>query len=111
MHWFWRAAIAAVVGATPTCILNSQTGLILKVCRLIDDILAGLSLPTDVRMALTLMLADYIWPCLFAVVVFTLLTRFLGPEHVGYSDTRCRECHYILKGITEPRCPECGERI
>ena len=26
-------------------------------------------------------------------------------------ETRCRKCGYILKGITEPRCPECGERI
>jgi hypothetical protein len=27
------------------------------------------------------------------------------------SETRCRKCGYILRGITEPRCPECGERI
>jgi len=26
-------------------------------------------------------------------------------------ETRCRKCGYILRGITEPRCPECGERI
>jgi hypothetical protein len=25
--------------------------------------------------------------------------------------TRCRKCGYILRGISEPRCPECGERI
>ena len=25
--------------------------------------------------------------------------------------TYCGHCGYILKGITEPRCPECGERI
>ena len=24
---------------------------------------------------------------------------------------RCLKCNYILKGLTEPRCPECGERI
>ncbi len=23
----------------------------------------------------------------------------------------CPKCGYILRGITEPRCPECGERI
>jgi len=23
----------------------------------------------------------------------------------------CRKCGYILRGISEPRCPECGERI
>ena len=25
--------------------------------------------------------------------------------------TRCRKCRYVLRGITEPRCPECGEPI
>jgi len=26
-------------------------------------------------------------------------------------ETRCRKCGYILRGISEPRCPECGESI
>ena len=25
--------------------------------------------------------------------------------------TRCGNCGYILKGISEPRCPECGRRF
>lgn len=29
----------------------------------------------------------------------------------GDYETRCRRCGYILRGLTEPRCPECGERI
>ncbi len=30
-----------------------------------------------------------------------------------YSDgyTHCGKCGYILKGLTEPRCPECGQAI
>lgn len=32
-------------------------------------------------------------------------------EQTGGAETRCRKCRYILRGITEPRCPECGERI
>lgn len=27
------------------------------------------------------------------------------------SETRCRKCGYILRELSEPRCPECGERI
>lgn len=27
------------------------------------------------------------------------------------NETRCRKCQYILKGMSEPICPECGERI
>lgn len=26
-------------------------------------------------------------------------------------ETRCRRCGYILRGLVEPRCPECGESI
>lgn len=26
-------------------------------------------------------------------------------------ETHCRACGYILRGLSEPRCSECGERI
>ncbi len=26
-------------------------------------------------------------------------------------ETYCRQCGYILRGLTEPRCPECGEHL
>jgi len=26
-------------------------------------------------------------------------------------ETRCRKCLHILRGLTEPRCPECGTMI
>ena len=29
----------------------------------------------------------------------------------GDRETRCRKCDHILRGLSEPRCPECGERI
>ena len=25
--------------------------------------------------------------------------------------TRCRVCRHILQGLSQPRCPECGEHI
>lgn len=25
--------------------------------------------------------------------------------------TRCRKCRHILRGLSQPRCPECGEPI
>ena len=27
------------------------------------------------------------------------------------TETRCRKCGYILKGLSKPECPECGEVI
>ena len=32
-------------------------------------------------------------------------------EQKGSLETRCRNCGHILRGLTEPRCPECGEPI
>lgn len=26
-------------------------------------------------------------------------------------ETRCRKCHHILRGLSQPLCPECGEAI
>ena len=46
-----------------------------------------------------------------AITVYGLLTRYASPETLAERETRCRKCGYILRGITEPRCPECGERI
>jgi rubrerythrin len=45
-----------------------------------------------------------------AIALHRVLTRRYGPK-VRDGETRCRKCGYILRGITEPRCPECGERI
>jgi rubrerythrin len=35
----------------------------------------------------------------------------IDPAEAGQRETRCRKCGYILRGLTEPRCPECGESI
>ncbi len=32
-------------------------------------------------------------------------------DRTGSEETRCRRCRYILRGLREPRCPECGEQI
>ena len=40
-------------------------------------------------------------------IAFWRLTPPLAPD----GHTRCGKCGYILKGLTEPRCSECGERI
>ena len=41
------------------------------------------------------------------VVVTALIARHRSRD----AECRCRKCGYILRGISEPRCPECGERI
>jgi hypothetical protein len=36
---------------------------------------------------------------------------FVGGRPRAQEQPSCRRCGYILKGLSEPRCPECGEHI
>lgn len=47
---------------------------------------------------------------LTAAACFGWMLLFLA-ERRGDGETRCRTCHHILRGLSEPRCPECGEPI
>jgi hypothetical protein len=97
MHWFWRGTIAVVTG--PVCGL-SFTFCLARITKFIDA-----RIPEACEVCLTLMPT-----ALCAVVIFLVLTRLYGPKYID-PETRCRKCQCILRGITEPRCPECGERI
>lgn len=44
------------------------------------------------------------------LVVHTILAYRLVPV-ADDGEPRCRKCGYILRGLREPRCPECGEPI
>ena len=48
----------------------------------------------------------YFMAAITASVVFNFVLR-----PVDDNETRCRKCGYILKGISEPKCSECGEQI
>ena len=45
------------------------------------------------------------------IMAAVFVYAWLRSRRPGDRETRCRRCGYILRGITEPRCPECGERI
>jgi hypothetical protein len=46
-----------------------------------------------------------------AVLAFAALGGLGLPRPVLDGRTRCGWCGYILSGLREPRCPECGRRI
>jgi len=54
-------------------------------------------------------LTQAVFSPLVAIAVFTLLTRFAGPTQER--QTRCRRCRSVLRGLTQPICPVCGETI
>jgi hypothetical protein len=48
-------------------------------------------------------------PSVASAAAFAAVVRTRKIRH--NRETTCRVCGYILRGISEPRCPECGERI
>jgi len=44
-----------------------------------------------------------------SLLVFVWLCRRRGRSIDGL--THCGQCGYILKGLTKPRCPECGQEL
>jgi hypothetical protein len=59
--------------------------------------------------------SGFVYPALMAAV-FTACSCLgwiiLNVRHVrGDDELRCRKCKHILRGLSEPRCPECGEPI
>ena len=103
LHWFWRAVIAVVVGS----LLGPQ------IFRFIVD---PMSSGGSVYGTSWYWWGDQIFALipvmLPPIFVYGLLTHYLHPKReLLDGETHCRKCGYILRGIPEPRCSECGERI
>ncbi len=97
MHWFWRGAMAIGVSAS--------VGFL---CTMAAMYIAAPYAP-GVHIQ-HLVLGGLIFSTLSSATLGILMHTWLkGGCHDD--ETRCRKCQYILRGISEPRCPECGERI
>ncbi len=113
MHWFWRAVIAAGIGAAFSVLSGWALAGHLKsfqvVMMTLWDTLLGGQLRNEGSLTAAMILVWALPTLLVTLAAFGLLTHFAGTP-TGH-ETRCRKCNYILRGITEPRCPECGEQI
>ena len=98
MHWFWRGMIAVVAGMLGGAVVGYWA------------VYAELGPEGHIHGGAQDIFLYMVGIGPIAVVVFAFLTRRYRPVWAD-RETRCRKCHYILKGVTEPRCPECGERI
>jgi hypothetical protein len=97
MHWIWRATTAFVAGWISILAL----GVLVQASGFINDPVFG-------AMAF---ISYYSSVIAVPVAAYGVLTRRYYPKRGSENETRCRQCGYILRGISEPRCPECGERI
>jgi uncharacterized paraquat-inducible protein A len=96
MHWFWRTALAVFVAMAGYALTQR---------------LPLLSWGYRGDMLLLVNLMSVLAAVLIGITAYGVLTRKRYQKHLDDAETRCRKCGYILRGITEPRCPECGERI
>ena len=104
VHWFWRATIGVVVAFLTICPLGG--GL-----QLAFNHLGARTHPSYDRIQIGLSLTVVVLLQIVCLAVYGLFTRrYYRLKGLG-CQTRCRKCGCILRGITEPRCSECGERI
>ena len=81
-----------------------------------DGLPRGPKLPTDIVLTNSgrVWIGDFakgmgLWVVLAVVLAHFLFVRRRVRKDGG--ECLCRKCGYILKGLSEPRCPECGEAI
>ena len=102
MHWFWRATIAvvacSVIYAVMMTVIADRPVLYQEIRFLFNSELIAVWIFMAFPIGAT------------AILVYGIITYRWGPRLLD-NETRCRRCGYILKGISEPRCPECGEKI
>ena len=105
VHWFWRAVIALGIGAHLAAPIRGELTI------WFSALMTRQGSPTLQAIGLFGVFGvGIITVALSTVPVYMLLGRFIASP-APYGETRCRKCNYILRGLTEPRCPECGERI
>jgi hypothetical protein len=120
MHWFWRAAIAILAGLICYAVPQFQVQSIYF--RLAVRIHALFSAPdlldSEGRLRHQLLwqmvscpVAYFLPPAIVAFGVYGVVTWRPRRSSQASGEESCRRCGYILRGLTEPRCPECGERI
>jgi hypothetical protein len=114
LHWFWRGAIAFLAGLTA-----------LAVCWYLQ-VVTTVPLLEELRFTMTIAVSQWagsptaglmvpavilgIPTVTMTLGVRWLLSRYLGDEPIR-GESHCRRCNHILRGLSQPRCPECGEAI
>jgi len=115
--WHWSKRIASGPGITvavsPTrTMVDWRSVMTLAIIAMeSSSTIAGLGLsPTDMW-HLRYLIATVVPAGIIAIISYAWITRRFGANGNWETQSRCRRCRYILNGLSEPRCPECGERV
>ncbi len=110
---------ARLVILAPTClILPALAGAFLFACHVVADPGFGLVLspkPLWISSPIIFILgAGWWWPVGLVLLIFITMNGLFRLKRLNLDNALdpdvpyCRTCGYILKGLKQPRCPECG---
>lgn len=66
---------------------------------------------TDARVVWGSIAYSVLWTSFSTFPGLLIATLLMARRSRNESETRCRKCRYVLRGLQAPRCPECGEAI
>ena len=108
LHWFWRGLIVTLLGVALFAALVLVAGRFMPERCLASGINAVIRLPGIVVDIISVSMVYTSVTVAVCLAVYARLSRDPARES---GELHCRRCDHILRGISEPRCPECGERI
>jgi hypothetical protein len=111
VHWLWRGLIALLAGSACGCLWYSCYRPVSDLAEVIGRFLIGDNVASEFVNGLIVPVLLSAGSSIVALCSYAGLTRIARSKHHHGRETRCRKCGYILRGIPEPRCSECGERI
>ena len=126
MRWYWATPISFVTAYVArivwecltqwgTLVDQYQAPLEWLLCGYLRlaKLLTGDTGSADYGVLPTTALQGHLYGAWFLVPFFVaaLMTYAYLPRRKQSEDLGCLKCGYILKGLSEPRCSECGERI
>lgn len=110
--WHWRETLAQGPGVWA---LSPKTGKVVR-CESIYTMLAHatiypLGTQSKAMWNLGHVIATSMPAAMVSILIYCILSSATNPEVKEVQESHCRRCGYILRGLTIPRCPECGEPI
>ena len=101
MHWSTRMWLAVLISGVLSFIIGCPL-------MMLAPYLSQSFFPERIAL-IVITVVSWLLSALIGAGSYIYLTHLFGIPRDG--ETHCRKCHYILRGITQPRCSECGEKI
>lgn len=113
LHWVWRGIIAVSLGVGLFCVQLLVTMATVVPARAPERaVMAALGrvMEWSERSTREITGIGLVYMPI-SVVACLVVYMLLGRWGDRFGESRCRQCNRVLRGLEEPRCPNCGEPI